>query len=297
MSPHKPRILVLGATGQVGWELCRVLSVQGVVTAVSRSGSGPNLDLSQLAALPAWLDQCAPDVIVNAAAYTAVDKAESEPEEAAQLNARLPAVLADWASGRGIPVLHYSTDYVFDGQLDRPYRETDPTAPLSVYGRTKLEGDQALLDADVPVWILRVSWVYGRRGQNFLRTMQRLMAEREQLSIVDDQIGAPTWSRNIAEASGALLAKLLADPGLHDTASLYHLSPQGQTSWFGFAEAIRQYTGLDCRLQPIASSDYPTAARRPLNSRLDSSLMRERFGIALPDWEQALRDCLAEMSG
>lgn len=291
---ERPRILVIGATGQVGWELCRVMAVQGEVIPLSRSGAGVKYDLTDTQGLPRLLDQLAPDVICNAAAYTAVDQAESEPELAEKINAQLPAALAAWASGRDVPMLHYSTDYVFDGSLDRPYREDDTTSPLGVYGQTKLDGDKALLDADIPVWILRVSWVYGLRGNNFLRTMQRLMQERDSLRIVDDQYGAPTWSRSIAEASGALLAKLLADRQLLHTRGLYHLAPQGETSWYGFAEAIRHLGGYDCVLEPIPSREYPTPAARPANSRMNSEQLQQAFAVGLPDWREMLQACVGD---
>ncbi len=198
------RILILGAAGQVGWELQRSLMPLGRVVAASRCGRyGPVADLTEIDSLTALLDRESPDLIVNAAAYTAVDKAESEPELAYRINAEAPGAIGRWAKACGCPVIHYSTDYVFDGEKETPYVETDPPNPLGVYGRTKLAGDEALLGSGAEVVILRVSWVYGLRGNNFLRTMQRLMAERDSLRIVDDQFGAPTWSRAVAETSCA----------------------------------------------------------------------------------------------
>jgi len=290
------RILVLGANGQVGWELCRSLSVLGEVLPVARHAETDlAFDLAKVDALPGFLDPLAPDVIVNAAAYTAVDKAESEPGLAFTLNAELPAALGEWAASRAVPVLHYSTDYVFDGTKSSPYTEDDSVGPVNVYGKSKLAGDQALLVSGAEAWILRVSWVYARRGHNFLLTMQRLMQEREQLSIVADQHGAPTWCRSIAEASAAMLVQILRDPQCRrDTCGVYHAAPAGETSWYGFAEAIRELGGYGCELQPIDTRDYPTPAQRPLNSRLDSSKLRKIFGIALPDWRTALGDCVAD---
>jgi dTDP-4-dehydrorhamnose reductase len=290
-----PRILVLGANGQVGWELCRSLAVLGEVVPVSRNAVKTPYDLADLAGLPAFLDRLAPDVIVNAAAYTAVDKAESERDAAFTLNAGLPEVLGAWAGQRDVPVVHYSTDYVFDGTKDSPYVETDTPNPINVYGESKLAGDQALLASGAPVWVLRVSWVYGLRGGNFLLTMLRLMQERDSLNIVNDQHGAPTWCRNIADATGAMLSQVLADPDRRrDTVGVYHLPPAGETTWFGFAEAIRKQLDLECELAGIPTSDYPTPARRPLNSRMEGSHLRETFGIALPEWSAALTTCLAD---
>lgn len=288
------RILLLGANGQVGWELVRTLSPLGeIVTTARTGGAGLHLDTSDLRQLRGTLDAVAPDVIVNATAYTAVDKAESEPERAMLLNGEVPAVLGDWAAGRGATVVHYSTDYVFDGTKAGPYIETDATNPVSAYGRSKLAGDRALIDSGCAAIILRVSWVYGLRGHNFLLTMRRLMKERDTLKIVDDQVGAPTWSRAIAQATSLVLARLPADPAARmDLRGIYHLAPQGTTSWFGFATRIRESLGLDCTLQPIPGSEYPTPAARPANSCLDSGKLAQVFGLRLPVWHQDLRLCL-----
>lgn len=292
--PKPPKLVVLGATGQVGWELCRSLSVIGQVVPVSRSGVGPTrIDLVDAEALLALLEATQPQAIVNAAAHTAVDKAESETEQAYQLNAQLPEVLGAWAGKAGVPVIHYSTDYVFDGSKADAYTEQDSTAPLNVYGASKLAGEQALLGSDANAWILRVSWVYGARGNNFLRTMQRLMESRDQLNIVDDQIGAPTWSRNIADATAQLLGQILRSDSAPEP-GLYHLPAGGQTSWFGFATAIRDALKLDCQLAPIPTSAYPTPATRPLNSRMDGSRLYQASGIALPDWQEALLACMSD---
>lgn len=292
----RPRILLLGASGQVGWELRRSLSVVGDILAVGRNaGRGESFDLTDLDGLAALLDRHAPDVIVNAAAYTAVDKAESERDKAFILNAFVPGLLGRWAAEHGALVLHYSTDYVFDGSKDGTYNEDDLPAPLNVYGESKLAGDMALLQSGAQAWIFRVSWVYGLRRHNFLLTMRRLMQERDGLDIVRDQFGAPTWCRSIAESSSCVLIQLLCDPSLrHDSAGVYHLAPQGDTSWYGFAGEIRKLLGLGCELTGIATEDYPTPARRPSNSRMDATRLREVFNIALPKWQDSLRDCLEQ---
>jgi len=289
-----PRIVILGATGQVGWELCRSLSVIGEVIPVSRVGVGhQHVDLADFSAVRDLLDQLNPHVIVNAAAYTAVDKAEEEREAAFQLNARLPELLGEWAQSRRVPVIHYSTDYVFDGSKQTSYTEEDQPNPINVYGESKLAGEQGLLSSGANAWILRVSWVYSTRGGNFLLSMKRLMAERDELNIVDDQRGAPTWSRAIAEATLVLLSRIQQDPDQAvETKGIYHLAPSGEVSWFGFAQAIRDQLRLECNLNPIESSDYPTAARRPKNSRLDPSKVAENFGIRLSSWNQSLQQCL-----
>ena len=289
------KVLLLGTTGQVGWELARRLPRLGELVTTSRTGGDADLplDTSDLVQLRATLDAVAPDVIVNAAAYTAVDKAEQEPELAMRLNAEVPGVIGDWAAANGALVIHYSTDYVFDGSKDGPYVETDTPNPLNVYGRTKLAGDEALLASGCNAIILRVSWVYGMRGSNFLLTMRRLMAERGALKVVDDQIGAPTWCGTIAEATTEVLGQAIsASDEVGDLCGLYHLAPGGETSWFGFAMAIRETFGLDCELAPIPTTEYPTPAKRPLNSRMDCTKLLKTFGIGLPGWHEALRECV-----
>jgi dTDP-4-dehydrorhamnose reductase len=285
------KILLLGAGGQVGWELRDTLGPLGELTTSEHRGPCDEpLDLTDLDALSALLDRVRPVLIVNAAAYTAVDQAETEPELARQVNAAAPAHLGRWAAHNGARVVHYSTDYVYDGRKSGPYNETDAPNPLGVYGRTKLAGDEALLASGCDPLILRVSWVYGRRGRNFLLTMQRLMSERDELRVVDDQVGAPTWCRRIAE----ITAEVLEAGGSDGTkAGVYHLAPSGETSWYGFASAIREHGGFDCRLTPIPSTDYPTPAARPANSHLDTTKLRETFGIAVDDWTADLAACLA----
>lgn len=293
MSP-RPRILLLGSTGQVGWELRRALAPLGDLVAAGRgANSGPGVDLADLPALEHTLETLGPQVIVNAAAYTAVDRAESEPALARRINADVPGLIGDWAAKAGATVLHYSTDYVFDGRKVGAYVEGDAPDPLNAYGRSKLAGDNALLASGAKVLILRVGWVYGLRGTNFLLAMQRLMSERNRLQVVADQVGAPTWSRLIAEASCAVLAQLFCVPrDVHTLSGVYHLSPEGETSWWGFAEEIRRSGGYDCRIAPIPSSRYPTPAVRPANSRLDSGKLARVFGVALPHWREGLEMCL-----
>lgn len=292
------RILLLGATGQIGWELTRTLSVLGELLTTARNGSGNlQLDSSNADALRDALDSATPDVIVNATAYTAVDKAESEPEPANRLNGEMPGVIGRWAAQHNALVVHYSTDYVFDGSKDTPYVETDTTAPLSIYGRSKLAGDQALLASGCAAIILRASWVYGMRGSNFLLTMQRLMQERDSLNIVDDQFGAPTWCRTIAQVTAIVLAKMPhTEQSRKALSGVYHLAPAGSTSWFGFATAIRDKLDLNCTLNPIPASKYPTPATRPSNSRMDASKLQNTFGLTLPGWEQDLALCLGEQT-
>ena len=287
------RILLLGVTGQVGWELARTLSVMGQLITTGRGGGDLQLDTGDLDQLRATLESTAPDVVVNATAYTAVDKAEDEPERAMLLNAEVPGLIGAWAVKHGALVIHYSTDYVFDGSKDTPYVETDATNPISVYGRSKLAGDQVLLASGCAALILRASWVYGMRGSNFLITMRRLMQERSALNIVDDQVGAPTWCRTIAQVTATALARM---PDTNDArqamSGVYHLSPAGSTSWFGFATVIRAVLGMQCDLHPIPSSEYPTRACRPMNSRMDAGKLQKTFGLELPGWERDLALCL-----
>ncbi len=286
------KILLTGAHGQVGWELQRTLATLGQVTAPTRQ----QLDLTDAAALRRYIRELKPDLIVNPAAYTAVDKAESEPDLARAVNALAPAIMAEEAAGLGAAIVHYSTDYVFDGNKTTAWVETDATRPLGVYGATKLEGEQAVIASGAAYLILRTSWVYGLRGGNFLLTMQRLFKERERLDIVADQFGAPTWARTIAEATAQILAQrpFLQAP---TAAGIYHLTSRGTTNWHAFATAILARTSLPegkhVQLNPIAASQYPTPAKRPANSVLSGEKLFSRFGIALPDWETALALCLA----
>lgn len=294
------KILVTGGNGQVGWELQRSLACLGEVTAPGRAA----LDMSQPETLRAAILALRPQWIVNAAAYTAVDKAESEPELAYVVNAEAPRILAACAAEIGANLVHYSTDYVFDGSGDTPWMEDAPINPLNVYGASKAAGETAIRTEHDRQLILRTSWVYGTRGANFLLTMQRLLRERPELKIVADQIGAPTWARHIAEAT-ALIVSQIASParGADRPApwGTYHLSNAGETSWFGFAEAIRsalaeagEGAAADtlARLTAIPSSDYPVPARRPLNSRLSSAKLARGFAVELPDWRVGLHQAL-----
>ena len=282
------KILLTGANGQVGWELRRSLSTLGQVVAVDSRA----MDLADPAAIRRVVAEVQPRIIVNPAAYTAVDKAESEPDLAHKVNAEAPGILAEAAAQSGTLLVHYSTDYVFDGSGDAPWQEEAATGPLNVYGATKLAGELAIAASGCRHLIFRTSWVYGGRGSNFLLTMQRLMAERPALKIVADQIGAPTWCRSLADATAQVLAQV-SSPGRGADKpvpwGVYHMTNGGETSWHGFAEAIRDLAGLACELSPIPSSDYPPPARRPLNSRLDNGKLARVFGIRLPDWQTALK--------
>lgn len=284
------RILICGSHGQVALALQDALSGLGDVRRVGRDG----LDLAHPEQLRATLRQIAPALIINAAAYTAVDQAESETRQAYTINAEAPRVLAEEAARLGAPLIHYSTDYVFDGSKSAPYDEDDTPSPLSVYGRSKLGGELAITAVAGEHLILRTSWVYSHHGRNFLLTMQRLLQERAQLKVVDDQIGAPTWAATIAASTRALVERW--QNGQAGAWGTYHLTAQGETSWFGFAQAIGEQLkarGLPCaELLPIPSSEYPTPARRPLNSRLDCSRLAREWQVSQPHWHDALIDCL-----
>jgi dTDP-4-dehydrorhamnose reductase len=287
-------ILMTGKSGQVGWELRRALLPLGRIHAFGHD----ELDLADAAAVRRKLDEVRPDAIVNAAAYTAVDKAESEPDQAHAVNAAAPALLAQEAARRGALLIHYSTDYVYDGAKAAPYVETDPTNPLGAYGRSKLAGEAGIRAADAEHLIFRTSWVYAARGANFLRTILRLAAEREELRIVADQVGAPTWARLIAEATAHALKQAMQERSSGKFESgVFHLTAAGETSWHGFASAIVEgRAGLRVKtVTPIATADYPTPAKRPANSRLDTEKFRTRFGLALPDWRDCLQLCLEEI--
>lgn len=291
---ERPRILLIGANGQVGWELRRTLAGLGEVIAASiEGGYGPIVDLLDHGLLAKLIDESRPDAVVNAAAYTAVDKAETERDIARRINADAVGELGSLLAARGTPFIHYSTDFVFDGTSDRPYRETDKPNPLNVYGETKLGGETALLASGAPALIFRTSWVYGARGANFLLTMLRLFKEKDELRVVDDQIGSPTWSRMLAEMTALVLYRVLrGDLDLKQIGGLYHLTGSGEVSWYGFAKAILEHSGLDCRLIPITTSDYPAPAKRPAYSVLDNTRFRETFGLWMPHWRDSLGQCL-----
>ncbi len=299
------RILVTGKDGQVGFELLRRLAALGQVIGVGRG----DMDLADPDAIRRGLRESKPDLIVNAAAYTAVDKAESEPDLALAVNAVAPGILAEEAKRLGAALIHFSTDYVFDGSKNAPYTEDDEPRPINAYGRTKLAGEHAIQAVGAPHLILRTSWVYGMRGRNFLLTVLRLAREREELAIVDDQIGAPTWSRAIAAAAGAILTSIgYGQPGFRDTCAgkrgIYNLSAAGQTSWHGFATAILA-NAASARsgestfalahlpaLKPIATEQYPLPAPRPRYSVLSHAKLQREFGLAMPGWEFSLADCM-----
>ena len=297
------KILLLGKNGQVGWELQRSLATLGEVVSLDFDSPGPlSADFARPESLAATVREVAPDVIVNAAAHTAVDKAESEPDLARAINAEGPAVLAREAAACGAWLLHYSTDYVFDGSGDAPRREDAPTGPLNVYGLTKLEGEQAIRNSGCRHLILRTSWVYGARGGNFARTMLKLAQEREQLRVIDDQVGAPTGADLLADLSTHMLRTARTDTSVGGT---YHAVASGQTSWHGYASHVIDFAraaGLPVKvaagaIEAVPTSAFPTPAKRPLNSRLDTARLRSRFGVVLPDWRHGVDRMLTEVLG
>ena len=282
-----PRILLIGHDGQIGFELQRTLAALGPVRAVCY----PDINFGDPDSIVRTVRETRPELILNAAAYTAVDKAESEVDLCRRVNVDAPRILAEEAVRLGAGLVHYSTDFVFAGTLRRPYTETDDARPISVYGRTKLEGDQAIAASGVPHLIFRIAWVYGLRGRNFLLTIRRLAAEGKSLRIVDDQIGSPTWCRPVAEMTAAALAARPSAAALREVSGVYHAVCGGETSWCEFARA---FLPTEVRVQPIATADYPTPAHRPAYSALDCGKLRRVFGLALPPWQDALRVCLAE---
>ncbi len=286
------KILISGKTGQVAVELQKHLAGLGELIVLGRDV----LDLSQPDQIRAQVRAHKPDLLIIAAAHTAVDQAENEPELAFAINAIAPGVFAEEAAAQGIPLIHYSTDYVFDGRKPAPYTEDDATNPLGVYGKSKLAGELAIAASGAQHLILRTSWVYSTHGKNFLLTMQRLLQERSELRVVADQIGAPTWAGTIAQSTRALIERWQSgDAAAWGT---YHLTASGETSWFGFTQAIAGHLtaqGKACAtLEPIPASAYPTPAARPQNSRLDCSKLAREWGVTQPDWEAALSACLAE---
>jgi dTDP-4-dehydrorhamnose reductase len=294
------KILLLGCDGQVGWELQRSLQPLGEVVALDFQSRDLAADFSKPDALAATVQAVKPDLIVNSAAHTAVDKAEAEPELAQKINADGPGVLARAAAASGAWLVHYSTDYVFDGSGDQPRDEEAPTGPLSVYGRTKLDGERQIRASGCKHLILRTSWVYAARGGNFAKTMLRLAAAKTELNVIDDQIGAPTGADLLADLTALTVRAARAQPDLSGT---YHAVAAGATSWHGYAQLVIEtarergvaLTLPSDALRPIATSAYPTPAARPLNSRLDTRKLRERFGVHLPDWESGVRRMLTEI--
>ena len=289
------KILMLGKTGQVGaalTPLLRQLAGSSADEAVVTLGRA-DVDLSDAAALVQAVQRVQPSLIVNAAAHTAVDRAETEPDIAFAINAVAPGVLAEQAAKLNALLVHYSTDYVFDGSQRTPYRESDPTHPLGVYGESKLAGEQAVQASGCRHLLLRTSWVYDSTGRNFLTTMLRLAKQHGKLRVVGDQHGSPTSAAMIAEASLQLIRSMLNQPAMQG--GLYHLTAQGQTTWHGFAQAIMHKAGLDIPIEAITTADYPTPAKRPAYSVLDSSKLQREFNYRLPDWQQAL-DALPALS-
>jgi len=283
------KILLTGSAGQVGYELARSLQGVGEVVALERQ----QMDLADLDQVRSVIRAVQPQMIVNSAAYTAVDQAESEPQRAFRVNAEAPALMAEEARLLGASMVHYSTDYVFDGTAAAARVEDDPTGPLNVYGASKLAGEQAIAAAGIPHLIFRTSWVYGMRGKNFLLTMLRLARERDELRVVADQHGAPTWSRTVADVTAQVLSQ--AHAGGREwwvqNRGVYHLTAQGQTTWYDFTRAILAEAGLNCRVLPITSAEYPVPARRPEHSVLSSEKLMARF-CHLPDWQHALQLCM-----
>jgi len=291
-------ILVFGANGQVGTELLRILSTWRDVIAATRSGqlqdgrACERADFNQPGTLPALLDRLRPSTLINAAAWTAVDRAEQEPDAAFRANAQVPGIIARWCATHDVPLIHYSTDYVFDGQAIQPYPENAPTAPLGVYGASKLAGEQAIREAGGRHLIFRTAWVYSAHGHNFLDTMLRLATERDELRVVADQIGTPTSARLIAEVT----TKALQHPG--QLSGTWHLTANGQASWYGFAEEIFRQAlilGLIEKapvLTPITTADYPTLASRPGYSCLDTAGLQQDFNLSLPDWQDDVHQVL-----
>lgn len=294
------KLLLLGKNGQVGWELQRSLAPLGEVLALDSASQAYCGDLNDLPGLVATVQRIKPDVIVNAAAYTAVDKAESEPQLAHRVNAEAPAVLAREALRLNALLVHYSTDYVFAGLGDRPWQENDPVAPLSVYGASKLAGEQAIAASGCAHLILRTSWVYSARGNNFATTMLRLARERESLAVIDDQFGAPTGAELLADVTAHAIRSAMADPQL---GGIYHLAATGETTWCRYARFVLEHAeraGMNLKVTPamvdaIGTEAYPTPARRPCNSRLDTQKLQKAFALSLPDWKVGVTRMLAEI--
>lgn len=292
------KILVTGCHGQVGQALSQHLQDLGEVHADIHAFGREQLDLSDPLSIRQVMQNLRPAMVINAAAYTAVDQAESEEALAMRINAEAPGILAEEAKKIGASLIHYSTDYVFDGSKQGAWTEGDAVSPLSAYGRSKLAGEQAIAAVGIPHLILRTSWVYGLHGKNFLLTMLRLAQSRDSLSIVDDQIGAPTWSHTIAEATASIVKQFPRAEQIADHRGIYHLCATGHTSWYGFAQAIFSHPAVQKRpaLQAITTAQYPTPARRPANSVMSTEKFRQAFG-ELPSWQEALHHCLNGLQG
>lgn len=280
------KILIIGKSGQVGWELQRSLAPLGTLVAID----SPEINLANPQTIVEKLREIKPDIIVNAAAYTAVDKAEQEPEIAFAVNAKAPGVLAEEAKKIGAYLVHYSTDYVFDGCSPNPYKETDTPNPLGVYARSKLDGELTIQAAGCDAIILRTSWVYGHRGNNFMLTMLALAQQNKQLRVVSDQIGAPTWSRMLAQGTALILPKARREK----INGIYHIACAGKTNWHEFATTIFDLHGIPLKIDAITTNDYPTPAKRPKNSLLNQDKLEQDFCIRLPDWRHALNYCFLD---
>lgn len=295
------KILLTGKNGQVGWELRHTLTGLGDMVAMDRQ----QMDLTDPDSIRKIVREIQPGLIVNAAAYTDVDKAESELDVAMSINGIAPGILAEEAKRLNAPIVHYSTDYVFDGLQRNPYTEDDAPNPVNVYGKTKLAGERAIQAIGVPHLILRTSWVYSSRGRNFLLKVLKLAREEDELRIVDDQFGAPTWSRVIAEVTSQMLAQYYfpdrrPSASISEISGIYHVVSSGLTSWHGFAKKILEYVSCHSsralpRLMPISTSNYPSPAKRPRNSSMSQEKLKDEFGLVIPSWEQSLMLCLQEV--
>ncbi|HEY4677883.1 MAG TPA: dTDP-4-dehydrorhamnose reductase [Candidatus Angelobacter sp.] len=307
MNPADLKIVIVGRNGQLAWEASQRFQGLGQVICIGR----PELDLMDIERVRAEIRRIKPSVLVNAAAYTAVDQAESEPEAAMKINSEAPAAIAEEAKRLGALFITYSTDYVFDGKKAAPYNESDPTAPLNVYGDTKLSGERAIEAVGGSYLIFRTSWVYGGRGKNFLKTILRLAVERPELRIVDDQVGAPTWSRDLADATRKIIEQLVTQAALEESSigealedwrGIYHMTAAGSVSWCGFAAAIIEEMGKRglskanlANIVPIGTSEYPTPAARPRNSRLCNDKLKSAFDVTLPPWRESLAAVMDEL--
>jgi len=291
------KILLIGKNGQVGAELNKLLKSFGTLIAFGRK----QLDFANIDSIEPLILDIRPNIIINAAAYTAVDKAEEEPELAMTINAVAPGILAKAAKKLGAGLIHYSTDYVFDGNSSTAYREESPTLPINVYGKSKLAGEKAIRELQIPYIIFRTSWVYSLYGNGFLKTIKKMAGEKDTLRIVDDQIGSPTWSRSIALATHKILGQCLQknwlnEENLQTYSGIFNLTCQGNTSWYGFAKELLSLSGIDnTKLIPISTSNYPTPAIRPLYSILCNDKVQNTFHIELPNWKKALKDCLTSV--
>ena len=307
MNPSDLKIVIVGRNGQLAWEDNQRFQGLGQVICIGR----PEFDLMDIDGVRAEICRIKPSVLVNAAAYTAVDQAESEPQTAMKVNSEAPAAMAEEAKQLGALFVTYSTDYVFDGKKASPYSESDPTAPLNVYGASKLSGERAVEAVGGSYLIFRTSWVYGARGKNFLKTIFKLAAERPELRIVDDQVGAPTWSRDLADATRKIIEQLVTQASsekspigeaLGDRRGIYHMTAAGSVSWCGFAAAIVEEMGKRglskanlANIMPIPTNEYPTPAARPHNSRLCNDKLKSAFGVMLPPWRESLAAVMDEL--